>query len=141
MAESGRLSHMRRLLDTCKKWDILARDLEIPMSEQNKKQAITQELFDHLVGLASLELSQEESEYLLQELNNQLKAIDELEAIPLDDEKTITTHGVPYTKQITPDARDDQWEACPNPEDILAQAPEIRDRYVVVPDIPHTDLD
>jgi aspartyl/glutamyl-tRNA(Asn/Gln) amidotransferase C subunit len=141
MAESGRLSHMSRLLDTCKKWDILARDLEIPMSEQNKKQAITQELFDHLVGLASLELSQEESEYLLQELNNQLKAIDELEAIPLDDEKTITTHGVPYTKQITPDARDDQWEACPNPEDILAQAPEIRDRYVVVPDIPHTDLD
>lgn len=141
MAESGRLSHITRLLDTCKKWDILARDLEIPMSEQNKKQAITQELFDHLVGLASLELSQEESEYLLQELNNQLKAIDELEAIPLDDEKTITTHGVPYTKQITPDARDDQWEACPNPEDILAQAPEIRDRYVVVPDIPHTDLD
>jgi aspartyl/glutamyl-tRNA(Asn/Gln) amidotransferase C subunit len=141
MAESGRLSHMSRLLDTCKKWDILARDLEIPMSEQNKKQAITQELFDHLVGLASLELSQEESEYLLQELNNQLKAIDELEAIPLDEEKTITTHGVPYTKQITPDARDDQWEACPNPEDILAQAPEIRDRYVVVPDIPHTDLD
>jgi aspartyl/glutamyl-tRNA(Asn/Gln) amidotransferase C subunit len=141
MAESGPLSHMSRLLDTCKKWDILARDLEIPMSEQNKKQAITQELFDHLVGLASLELSQEESEYLLQELNNQLKAIDELEAIPLDDEKTITTHGVPYTKQITPDARDDQWEACPNPEDILAQAPEIRDRYVVVPDIPHTDLD
>ena len=132
---------MSRLLDTCKKWDILARDLEIPMSEQNKKQAITQELFDHLVGLASLELSQEESEYLLQELNNQLKAIDELESIPLDDEKTITTHGVPYTKQITPDARDDQWEACPNPEDILAQAPEIRDRYVVVPDIPHTDLD
>jgi aspartyl/glutamyl-tRNA(Asn/Gln) amidotransferase C subunit len=141
MAESGPLFHMSRLLDTCKKWDILARDLEIPMSEQNKKQAITQELFDHLVGLASLELSQEESEYLLQELNNQLKAIDELEAIPLDDEKTITTHGVPYTKQITPDARDDQWEACPNPEDILAQAPEIRDRYVVVPDIPHTDLD
>jgi aspartyl-tRNA(Asn)/glutamyl-tRNA(Gln) amidotransferase subunit C len=141
MAESGRLSRITRLLDTCKKWDILARDLEIPMSEQNKKQAITQELFDHLVGLASLELSQEESEYLLQELNNQLKAIDELEAIPLDDEKTITTHGVPYTKQITPDARDDQWEACPNPEDILAQAPEIRDRYVVVPDIPHTDLD
>ena len=132
---------MSRLLDTCKKWDILARDLEIPMSEQNKKQAITQELFDHLVGLASLELSQEESEYLLQELNNQLKAIDELEAIHLDDEKTITTHGVPYTKQITPDARDDQWEACPNPEDILAQAPEIRDRYVVVPDIPPTDLD
>jgi len=111
------------------------------MSKNNQKQVITQELFDHLVGLASLELSQEEAEYLLQELNNQLKAIDELAAIPLGGEINITTHGVPYTSQISPDARDDQWQACPNPEDILAQAPETRDGYVVVPDIPHTDLD
>ncbi len=111
------------------------------MSEQNQKQPITQDLFDHLVGLASLELSQDEAEYLRQELNNQLKAIDELEAIPLSTETEITTHGVPYTTQITPDVRDDEWQACPNPEDILAQAPEVRDGYVVVPDIPHTDLD
>ena len=111
------------------------------MSEQNYKQPITQELFDHLVGLASLELSLEEAEYLRQELNNQLLAIDELEAIPLSAETEITTHGVPYTPQITPDVRDDEWQACTNPEDILAQAPEVRDGYVVVPDIPHTDLD
>ena len=111
------------------------------MSEKEKTQTITKELFDHLVGLASLELSSEEAEYLRQELNNQIKAIDELEAIPLGDETRITTHGVPYTAQITPEARDDQWEACPNPGDILAQAPEVRERYVVVPDIPHTDLD
>ena len=111
------------------------------MSEQEKKLAITQELFNHLVGLASMELSQEEAEYLRQELNNQLRAIDELEAIPLGDDSELTTHGVAYSKQITPDARDDQWEACPDPADILAQAPEVRDWYVVVPDIPHTDLD
>jgi aspartyl-tRNA(Asn)/glutamyl-tRNA(Gln) amidotransferase subunit C len=141
MAEWLQICRHTCLLDTIKKWDILAKDLEIPMSEQNQKQAITQEIFDHLVGLASLELSQEEAEYLRRELNNQLKAIDELEAIPLGEETTITTHGVPYTKQITPDARKDEWEACPNPEDILAQAPEVRDRYIVVPDIPHTDLD
>jgi len=111
------------------------------MSEQNQKQPVTQDIFDHLVDLASLELSKEEADYLRQELNNQLKAIDELEAIPLSDKTAITTHGVPYTRQIIPDARDDQWEACPNPDEILAQAPEVRDRYVVVPDIPHTDLD
>jgi len=111
------------------------------MSPNHPEQAIPQEIFDHLVDLASLELSPEEAEYLLQELNNQLRAIDELEAIPLEDGATITTHGVHYTKQITPDARDDRWEACPNPEEILAQAPEVRDRYIVVPDIPHTDLE
>lgn len=111
------------------------------MSKKKKSQAISEELFNHLVGLASLALSPEEAEYLRQELNNQLTAIDELEAIPLGDEIPITTHGVPYTAQIAPAARDDQWEACPNPEDILAQAPDTRDRYVVVPDIPHTDLD
>jgi aspartyl-tRNA(Asn)/glutamyl-tRNA(Gln) amidotransferase subunit C len=111
------------------------------MSEKKTAQAIDQELFDHLVQLASLDLSQQESEYLRAELNNQLKAIYELETIPLGEETEVTTHGVPYSSQITPDARDDQWQACPNPEDILAQAPKIKDRYIVVPDIPHTDLD
>ena len=116
MAETVRLTSAFIPLDTSRKWDILARDLEKTMSEQNEKQPITQDLFDHLVGLASLELSEEEAEYLRQELNNQMKAIDELEAIPLSDETPITTHGVPYTQQITPDARDDEWQACPNPE-------------------------
>ena len=85
------------------------------MSEKNQQQAITQELFEHLVELASLELSEEEAEYLRRELNNQLKAIDELDAIQLDVGTKVTTHGVPYTKQISPDARDDDWQACPNP--------------------------
>ncbi|MFL7893946.1 MAG: Asp-tRNA(Asn)/Glu-tRNA(Gln) amidotransferase subunit GatC [Anaerolineales bacterium] len=111
------------------------------MPETEQEQPITPQLFDHLVNLASLELSREEAEYLRRELNNQLKSIDELEAIPLGTETEITTHGVPYTPQITPEARDDRWQACPNPEEILAQAPEVRDGYVVVPDIPHTDLD
>ena len=39
------------------------------------------ELFDHLANLAALELPTEESEYLRQQLNNQLKAIQELAAI------------------------------------------------------------
>ncbi|MBE9474436.1 MAG: aspartyl/glutamyl-tRNA amidotransferase subunit C [Chloroflexi bacterium] len=111
------------------------------MSEEKTEQPITLDLFNRLVELAALELSQEEAEYLRQELNNQMKAIDELEAIPLGKETAITSHGVPYTAEITPETRSDKWIACPNPEEILAQAPETKDGYVIVPDIPHTDLE
>ena len=103
--------------------------------------SITQEVFQHLVQLAALDLSSEEAEYLRSELNNQLKAIHDLEAIPLDENTRITSHGVPYTPETTPPIRDDKWVHCPNPEDILAQAPELEDDYIIVPDIPHTELD
>ncbi len=111
------------------------------MNEENTNQPITPQLFEQLVQLAALELSPEEVEFLRHELNNQLKSIDELVAIPLDHSTPITTHGVPYTPQITPEPRADEWIACPNPEDILAQAPDTEDGYVIVPDIPHTDLE
>jgi aspartyl-tRNA(Asn)/glutamyl-tRNA(Gln) amidotransferase subunit C len=101
---------------------------------------ITPELFSHLVQLAALQLSPEESEYLRQQLNNQLKAIHELEAIPLDSHILITSHGVPYTPQISPPIRNDEWQPYPHPEDILAQAPEMEEGYFVVPDIQHTEL-
>ncbi|UCE00817.1 MAG: aspartyl/glutamyl-tRNA amidotransferase subunit C, partial [Chloroflexota bacterium] len=99
------------------------------------------ELFNRLVDLAALELSEQEAQYLRQELNNQMKSINELEAIPLGDEIETTSHGVPYTTDITPDTRLDEWVACPNPEEIIAQAPEVEDGYVIVPDIQHTDLE
>jgi aspartyl/glutamyl-tRNA(Asn/Gln) amidotransferase C subunit len=111
------------------------------MNDHNSNQPITLELFEHLVQLAALELSPQEAEYLRQELNNQMKAIDELEAIPLDDTTAITSHGVPYSPQITPPRRSDEWIACPNPQEIIDQAPEAEDGYVIVPDIPHTDLE
>ena len=111
------------------------------MNEENTNQPITPQLFEQLVRLAALELSPQEAELLRQELNNQMKAIDELEAISLSEETPITSHGVPYTAEITPEARSDEWIACPNPEEILAQAPETKDGYVIVPDIPHTDLE
>ena len=129
------------LLDTLGNWDILAGDLENPMSDQKIDQPITPDLFNHLVGLAALELAEEEAEYLRRELNNQMKAIEELEAIPLSEETPITSHGVPYSPQITPAARVDEWIACPNPEEIIAQAPDTKNGYVIVPDIPHTELD
>ena len=102
---------------------------------------ITPELFNHLIQLAALELSPEEAEYLRRELNNQLKAIHELEVIPLDSSTVVTSHGVPYTPEITPPIRSDDWVPYSNPEDILAQAPETEEGYIVVPDIPHTELE
>jgi aspartyl-tRNA(Asn)/glutamyl-tRNA(Gln) amidotransferase subunit C len=101
---------------------------------------ITPETFAHLVNLAALELSQEEAEYLRRELNNQLTAIHELEMIPLDESTPLTSHGVPYTDQIRQDLRPDESHPDPAAAEILDQTPEHRDGYVVVPDIPHTEL-
>lgn len=102
---------------------------------------ITPQVFDHLVRLAALELEPEEAEYLRQELNNQLRAIHELEAIPLDRDTLITSHGVPYSGEITPPIRPDEWRPFEASNDILEQAPESEDGYIVVPDIPHTELE
>lgn len=103
-------------------------------------EAITAEIFRHLVDLAALELDESEAEYLRAQLNSQLKAIRELEAIAVDDAAGITSHGVAYTPEISARPRDD----LPVPSDladaILQQAPEVDGRYLVVPDIPHTEL-
>ena len=101
---------------------------------------ITPELFNHLVQLAALELSPDEAEYLRRELNNQLKAIHELEAIPLKDDTPTTYHGVPYTAETMPPRRRDEWLPCPDPDEILDQAPETDEGYIIVPEIPHTEL-
>jgi aspartyl-tRNA(Asn)/glutamyl-tRNA(Gln) amidotransferase subunit C len=102
---------------------------------------ITPEIFDHLVDLAALELNREQAEYLRKQLNNQLKAIQELEAIPLDETLKITSHGVPYTAQTSALPRMDEWRPYEKPDEILAQAPRLEDGYIVVPEIPHTTLD
>lgn len=102
---------------------------------------ISRETFAHLVDLAALQLDEAEAEYLRQQMNNQLNAIHELEAIPLEDDVPLTSHGVPYTPGISPALRDDTWYPYPNPEEILGQAPQVEDGYIIVPDIPHTDLE
>lgn len=101
---------------------------------------ITQEIFAHLADLAALELNADEAEYLRQQLNQQIQSIHELAAIPLEEDIKITSHGVPYTPEISPELRDDTWQPYPHPEDILGQAPQVEDGYIVVPEIPHTDL-
>jgi len=101
---------------------------------------ITPEVFAHLVDLAALDLDPQEAEYLRRQLNGQLKAIRELEAIDLPEDVPITSHGVPYTAAISPPPRPDAVVPFAAPDEILSQAPETDGRYIVVPDIPHTDL-
>ena len=102
---------------------------------------ITTEIFDHLVDLAALELEPEEKEYLRRELNKQLKSVRELEAIEIPDDIPITSHGVPYSAENRPALRGDEVQPSESADDILEGAPEIELRYVVVPDIPHTELE
>jgi aspartyl/glutamyl-tRNA(Asn/Gln) amidotransferase C subunit len=102
---------------------------------------ITPELFEHLVDLAAFAFDPKEADYLRRELNHQLLAIHQLEAVPLDASIPPASHGVPYTAETTQALREDVWEPCSQQDEILAQAPQIRDRYLVVPDIPHIELE
>lgn len=102
---------------------------------------IAHDAFNHLVDLAAFELNEEQAQYLLREMNNQLKAIHELAAIPLESDLPITSHGVPYTEAISAPPRADEWIPFERPEEILAQAPETQDGYFTVPDIPHQTLE
>jgi aspartyl-tRNA(Asn)/glutamyl-tRNA(Gln) amidotransferase subunit C len=102
---------------------------------------ITPELFQHLVELAALELEPEEGEYLRREMNNQLKAIHELASIPLETGVPTASHGIPYTVAISANFRLDEWRTSSEAEKLLAQAPEMEDGYIIVPEIPHKDLE
>ena len=97
--------------------------------------------FQHLVRLAALEMDEERAEYLRGELNKQLKSIQELEAIQLDEDMQVTSHGVAYSPEISPSIRQDEWQPYQNTSGILGQAPQVDEDYIVVPDIPHKTLE
>jgi len=107
----------------------------------NSEQEISRETFNHLVELAALELEENESDYLLTELNNQISAIRELEAIDVDKGVPPASHGVPYTPDSSPQLRKDDWIACEDADAIIQQSPVVEDRFIIVPDIPHTTLE
>jgi aspartyl-tRNA(Asn)/glutamyl-tRNA(Gln) amidotransferase subunit C len=102
---------------------------------------ITPDVFHHLVELAALEMDEKEAEYLRKQLNNQLKAIHELESISLDSSILPASHGVPYPEKIRARLREDSWQPYPESTSILKQAPETDENYYVVPEIPHTKLE
>jgi aspartyl/glutamyl-tRNA(Asn/Gln) amidotransferase C subunit len=105
------------------------------------EEEISLEVFEHLAQLAALQLGPDETLYLHQQLNNQLRVIRELAAIPLEEDLPSTAHGVLFTPEISPEPRPDIWEPCADVTDILAQVPRLRDGYIVVPGIPHTTLE
>jgi aspartyl-tRNA(Asn)/glutamyl-tRNA(Gln) amidotransferase subunit C len=98
------------------------------------------ELFKHLVKLAALELDENESEYLRQQLNYQMKSIEELQAIPVDSITPPAAHGIPYSVEISQALRADEWTTACAPDEIIEQAPETEEGYIVVPEIPHTEV-
>lgn len=102
---------------------------------------ITKEVFDHLVNLAAMELTEEEAEYLLDQLINQLSSIKELSQITVDDSIKPAAHGVPYNSEISAGVRKDIIKKFPFPDDILKGAPQEEDRYFIVPGVQHEDLD
>lgn len=102
---------------------------------------ISPEDFERLADLASLELPEAEAEYLRKELNNQMLSIEVLESIPIDAETGTAAHGIPYDEFNSSVPREDISCQDPNRDEILKQAPELEDGYIVVPDISHEELD
>lgn len=102
---------------------------------------ITPEVFNHLVELAALELDAQEAEYLRRELNHQLAAIHILEGIELPDAVEAAARGVPYPPERSAPIREDEIIHSEARDAILSQAPELEDGYIVVPEIPHEELD
>ncbi len=101
---------------------------------------ISEEVFNHLVGLSALELNPDEAEYLRQQLNQQLQVIEQLKAIELDENVPANLHGISYDRLDSLPIREDILKPYSDPQSILSQAPQTQDGYLIVPDIPHTTL-
>jgi aspartyl-tRNA(Asn)/glutamyl-tRNA(Gln) amidotransferase subunit C len=101
---------------------------------------ISIEVFNRLVELAAMELSEEQAAYLHQQLNNQLRAIHELASIPIDNSIESNLHGVPYIPEARPQLREDTCAPSDIATEIHSQVPQFEEGYIVVPDIPHTTL-
>ena len=102
---------------------------------------ISRDDFRRLAELASLELPEAEAEYLRKELNNQMISIEVLESIPIESDTGAAAHGLPYTELNSPVPRQDLTRQDPHRQEILDQAPELEDGYIVVPDISHQELE
>ena len=95
-------------------------------------QHITPELFEKLVDLAALELTDEERTYLFKEMNHQLASVESLRQIPIPEGSQPSLHGL-IPQGLPP--RKDEWKPFPHPEEIVALAPESEEGMIVVPDV------
>jgi aspartyl-tRNA(Asn)/glutamyl-tRNA(Gln) amidotransferase subunit C len=110
-------------------------------AKPHSPEEITSEIFNHLVSLAALALEPGEADYLRAQLNGQLRAIRALDDVSVDPDLPITSHGVPYDRDLRADIREDTVSSSELADAILGQAPEVENRYLVVPDIPQEDLE
>ena len=101
---------------------------------------VSRTLFQELAKWGALNIPPEEGETLRAELNEQLKMIEQLDAIPLDGELPPVVHGNPYPPEVRCELREDEWIPFSASGEILAQAPLSRDRYIVSPDVVHIKL-
>ena len=107
------------------------------MEKDDKEQLAALPIFKRLVQTAALKLSADEAAQLLADLNDQLKIIRQLEAIPLPQGIDAVIHGNPYPQEIRCELREDEWIPFENTAEITAQAPLLQDNYIVSPDVPH----
>jgi len=101
---------------------------------------IDPETFSHLIELASFEFEPDQADYLLDQLNRQLKTIDDLAAVPIDESLPIEIHGVPYPAENNQGLRGDKSSPFSDRDFLTTQFPQFEDGYVIVPDIPHQEL-
>lgn len=101
---------------------------------------IDPETFSHLIELASFEFEPDQADYLRDQLNRQLKTIDELAAVPLNDSLITEIHGVPYPSENRQPLRPDKTSEFKDRDLLTSQFPQFEDGFVIVPDIPHQEL-
>lgn len=104
------------------------------------EEIITEEMFREFMQTAELELTAEEQVSIRAVMNTQMKIIQELESIPLDEDLPPVIHGNPYPQEIRMELREDVWTPFDNAEGIIAQAPRSQDGFIVSPDVPHQKL-
>ncbi len=99
------------------------------------EEAVSKTLFCELAKTGALALSPDEGEELRAELNGQLDVLRQLESIPLDESLPPVIHGNPYPPHIRCELRADEWNPFETPEFIIAQAPLVREGFIVSPEI------
>ncbi len=101
------------------------------------EEVISKKTFAQLAAVGGIELTAGEAEDLRGEMNRQMRVIRQLEAIPLEEHITPVIHGNPYPEAVRCGLREDIPRPFGNSDGIIAQAPSVRDRCFVSPDVQH----
>lgn len=101
------------------------------------KEEIDKQVFEHLVSLAALKLTLEESEYLRGQMNQQLQVIHEMEQIPIEEKMVISSHGVQFTDVNSSGFRDDLINPNKPRLDLESLSQNVKENFIIVPEIPH----